>query len=119
VHDAVKRISLTGRIGRPLITLQGTLDTLLPIGKSGDVYAGLVRTQGRGKLQRYYRVEGGNHVDGLYDTFPDLLRPILPCFHSAFTALEKWTTAGRTPPPNATLPRPTSGDLANTCALTG
>ncbi|MCW2888470.1 MAG: hypothetical protein QOE54_6082 [Streptosporangiaceae bacterium] len=119
VHRAVQRISLTGRIGRPLITLQGTLDTLLPIGKTGDVYAGLIRDQGRGRLHRYYRIEGGNHVDGLYDAHPGLLRPILPCFRSAFTALENWTTEGRTPPPDATLPRPATGDLANTCSLTG
>jgi hypothetical protein len=115
VHQAVARVSLTGRIRKPLITLQGTLDTLLPIAQDADVYARMVRSQG-GDF-RYYRIEGGNHVDGLYDTYPDRLRPILPCFRSAFTALEGWS-AGHRPPPSATLPRPTSGDLANTCSLT-
>jgi hypothetical protein len=111
VHRAVSRVSLTGRIRRPLITLQGTLDALLPISQDGDVYARMVR----GPF-RYYRIEGGNHVDGLYDAHPDRLRPILPCFHSAFAALERWS-AGHPPPPSATLPRPASGDLANTCSL--
>jgi hypothetical protein len=115
VHQAVSRVSLTGRIRKPLITLQGTLDTLLPIARDGDVYARMVRAH-HGDF-RYYRVEDGNHVDGLYDTYPDRLRPILPCFRAAFTALEGWTT-GHRPPPSATLPRPTSGDLANTCSLT-
>jgi hypothetical protein len=112
VHQAVSRVSLTGRIHRPLITLQGTLDTLLPISLDGDVYARMVRSPGF----RYYRIVGGNHTDGLYDTYPDRLRPILPCFRAAFAALEGWS-AGHRPPPSATLPRPTSGDLANTCSL--
>ncbi|MDN3352093.1 tannase/feruloyl esterase family alpha/beta hydrolase [Actinomadura sp. DC4] len=113
VHEAVARVSLTGRIRRPLITLQGTLDTLLPITLDGDVYARMVRSP----AFRYYRVAGGNHVDGLYDTYPDRLRPILPCFRAAFAAMEGWS-AGHLPPPSATLPRPASGDLANTCSLT-
>ena len=117
VHDAVRRVSLTGRIGKPLITLQGTLDTLLPIGTDADVYATLVRDAHRGSLFRYYRVDGGTHVDALYDAFPDRLRPILPCFRTAFEALEGWF-AGTAPPPSATLPRPTAGDLANSCTLT-
>ncbi|WP_329238423.1 tannase/feruloyl esterase family alpha/beta hydrolase [Actinoallomurus sp. NBC_01490] len=119
VHRAVARVSLTGRIRKPLITLQGTLDTLLPIALDGDVYARMVRTNAgphEGAF-RYYRIAGGNHVDGLYDTYPDRLRPMLPCFRAAFTALEGWS-AGHTPPPSATLPRPTSGDLANSCSLT-
>ncbi|MFL6056077.1 MAG: tannase/feruloyl esterase family alpha/beta hydrolase [Actinoallomurus sp.] len=119
VHDAVRRVSLTGRIGRPLITLHGTLDTLLPISQDSDAYDRLIRDQRRGRLHRYYRIAGGNHVDGLYDAYPDLLRPILPCFHSAFAALEDWTGHGTPPPPGGTIPRPATGDLANTCALTG
>ncbi|MFI9508829.1 tannase/feruloyl esterase family alpha/beta hydrolase [Nocardia sp. NPDC052566] len=117
VHDAMRRVSLTGRIQRPLLTIHGTLDTLLPIGLDSDVYAGLIRDQGNGALHRYYRIEGGNHTDSLYDSHPDLLRPLLPCFRGAFTALESWTAAGQPPPPDATLPRPVSGDLANTCVL--
>ena len=118
VHRAVARISLTGRIARPMITLHGTLDALLPITRDSDVYAGMVGREGRARLHRYYRVEGGNHVDSLYDAYPDLLRPILPCFRSGFAALEGWL-AGDAPPAGATLPRPASGDLANTCSLRG
>jgi hypothetical protein len=117
VHRAVSRVSLTGRIGKPLITLQGTLDTLLPISRDSDVYARMVHDQGRDRGFRYYRIADGTHVDGLYDAYPDRLRPILPCFRSAFTALEQWA-GGHQPPPSATLPRPASGDLANTCSLT-
>ena len=94
VHRAVASIGLTGRIGKPLITLHGTLDVLLPIGRDSDVYARMVRDAGRGGLFRYYRVEGGTHVDSLYDAFPDRLRPLTPCHRSAFTALEAWIGQG-------------------------
>jgi Tannase and feruloyl esterase len=117
VRAAIGRIALTGRIQRPMITLHGTLDTLLPITQDSDVYAAMVRDRHRDRIFRYYRIEGGNHVDGLYDAYPDRLRPILPCFRSAFVALTGWVEHGTAPAPSHTLARPQSGDLANTCAL--
>ncbi|GID93067.1 tannase/feruloyl esterase family alpha/beta hydrolase [Amorphoplanes digitatis] len=119
VRAAIARIALTGRIQRPLITLHGTLDALLPITQDSDVYAEMVREQRRGPIFRYYRIEGGNHVDGLYDAYPDRLRPILPCFRAAFTALTGWVERRQAPPPGHTVARPPAGDLANTCELAG
>ncbi|MCY0943311.1 3-hydroxybutyrate oligomer hydrolase family protein [Streptomyces sp. H34-S5] len=120
VRHAVSKIALTGRIGKPLITLHGTLDVLLPIGKDSDIYAGMVNDAGRRHLFRYYRVEGGTHVDSLYDSFPDKLRPLVPCHRSAFTALENWLGRGQQPPPSRTLPRPGSAtpeSLLTSCRL--
>ncbi|MFF8974725.1 3-hydroxybutyrate oligomer hydrolase family protein [Streptomyces sp. NPDC014995] len=117
VHQAVQRVSLTGRIGRPLITIHGTLDVLLPIGRDSDVYARMVREAGRGDLHRYYRIEDGTHTDALVDIFPDRLRPLLPCHRSAFTALEDWLTAGHRPPADRTVPRPE--DASPSALLTG
>ncbi|MFO7194116.1 MAG: tannase/feruloyl esterase family alpha/beta hydrolase, partial [Thermocrispum agreste] len=84
---AVRRIALTGRIGKPLITLHGTLDTLLPIGVDSDVYADMVRKAGRGALHTYWRVEGGNHTDGLVDEYPGRLTAIGPYFVEAVRSL--------------------------------
>jgi hypothetical protein len=112
VHRAVERVALTGRIGKPLITVQGTLDVLLPISRDADVYTRMVDDAGRGGLFRSYRVEGGTHTDALYDTFPDRLRPLLPCHRSAFTALEDWLGTGHRPPPSRTIPRPADADPA-------
>ncbi|MEU7878761.1 3-hydroxybutyrate oligomer hydrolase family protein [Microbispora bryophytorum] len=117
VKQAVARVSLSGKIKRPLVIVHGTLDTLLPIREDSDVYATMIADRHRDRLLRYYRVEGGNHVDSLYPAFPDRLRPLLPCFRSAFTALEAWIATGTPPPPTATLPRPATGDLENTCTL--
>jgi hypothetical protein len=118
VDRAIERISLTGRVGKPLLTLHGTLDALLPISTDSDVYDGMVDRAGRGSLHRYYRIEDGNHVDGLYGFFPDRLRPMLPCARTAFTALEAWTSAAHTAPPrDTTVSDPRDGSALNTCSL--
>ncbi|MFF0338261.1 tannase/feruloyl esterase family alpha/beta hydrolase [Kribbella sp. NPDC004875] len=79
-HKAIKRIALTGKIRKPLVTIQGTYDSLLPITQDSDVYAEMARHTG---LHRYQRVEAGNHVDGLVDTYPDRLVPLVPLFQEA------------------------------------
>ncbi|MGV9573144.1 tannase/feruloyl esterase family alpha/beta hydrolase [Streptomyces nigra] len=117
VHRAVARVALTGRIGRPLITLHGDLDTLLPQAADSDVYARMVDASGRGRLHSYVTVTGGTHVDGLYDTYPDRLRPILPCYRSAFDRLVSWVERGVRPPADHTVDRPVDGDVVNSCAL--
>ncbi len=120
VRRAMQRIALTGRIGKPLITVHGTLDALLPISRDSDVYARMVRQAGRGGLHRYYRIEGGTHADSLVDTFPDRLRSLVPCHRSAFSALEGWLTHSDPPPAGRTVPRPPTADAATlltTCPL--
>jgi hypothetical protein len=117
VHRAVARVALTGRVGRPLITLQGDLDTLLPIATDADVYRGMVEDSGRGRLHRTYTVQDGSHTDGLYDTYPDRLRPILPCYRDAFDTLTRWVEQGTTPPADHVVARPATGDVARTCSV--
>ncbi|MFG1814249.1 prolyl oligopeptidase family serine peptidase [Kribbella sp. NPDC049174] len=79
-HKAVQRIALTGKILRPLVTIHGTYDSLLPITQDSDVYAAMARRTG---LHTYQRVEAGNHVDGLVDAYPDRLVPLVPLFQQA------------------------------------
>jgi hypothetical protein len=115
---ALKRIENTGRIGKPMITLHGTLDSLLPIKTNGDPYTERVRAAGRGRLHRYYVIENGNHVDGRYDVFPDRIRPIHPCYLDALDALEAWVERGEEPPPSQFLPDAGQvGDVVNECEL--
>jgi predicted esterase len=117
VRDAVRSVQLTGRIGTPMITLHGTLDTLLPPKTDSDVYTRLIDRRGLDGRHRYYRIEDGNHVDGLYSTYPDRLRPILPCARAAFTRLTRWVEDGRKPPRDGYYARPREGDLVNDCPL--
>ncbi|MEV3857329.1 tannase/feruloyl esterase family alpha/beta hydrolase [Streptomyces sp. NPDC050095] len=117
VHRAVARVALTGRIGKPLLTLQGDLDTLLPIATDADVYARMTSAQGRGSLHRTYTIRGGSHTDGLYDTHPDRLRPILPCYRDAFDILTRWVESDVEPPADRAVGRPAGGDVVNSCSV--
>ena len=93
VHRAVARVALTGRIKRPLVSVQGTLDVLTPPATYGDVYHRMVTDAGRGGLHRYHRIAGGTHTDGLVPIAPAVLRPMLPSFTGGLTELESWTRA--------------------------
>jgi hypothetical protein len=117
VKQAVRSVELTGKIRKPMLTVQGSLDTLLPPATDSDVYDELVDDAGAGALHRYYMVEDGTHTDGLYSLFPDRLRPLLPCARSAFDDLTAWVEDGAEPPADGFYARPTSGDLVNTCSL--
>ncbi len=112
-------VSLTGRIRKPMLTLHGDLDALLPIRTDSDVYTSMIAAAGKSKLHRYYVVEDGNHVDGLADAQPTTLRPILPCYREAFLRLTEWVSEGTTPPASQTVVRPATGDVANTCPQLG
>ncbi|GAA0327964.1 hypothetical protein GCM10010302_78670 [Streptomyces polychromogenes] len=93
MHRAVERISLTGRIQRPLISIQGTLDALTPPATFGDVYDRMVTDAGRASQHRYVHVPGGAHTDGLAAIGKEAYRPMLPSFVAAFAEMEAWTRA--------------------------
>lgn len=117
VRDAVARVQNTGAVGKPMITLHGTLDALLPIGESSDIYRDLIKAAGRSNLHSYFVIEDGNHVDGFYDDYPDRLRPILPCYRAAFEALEETVEADKPLPSGGFVPVPEEGDVVNQCSL--
>ena len=116
VRDAISRVSLTGRIGKPLLQLQGTLDTAVTPRDSRH-YNQMIANQGRRTMARLYEVEGGSHFEARYLQHPDLLRPTLPCFREAFHLLERWTGNGKLPPMSHLVTRDSSVDLLNTCDL--
>lgn len=117
VKDAVRSVELTGDIRRPMLTIHGTLDALLPQATDSDVYDDLVEREGASRMHRYYSIEDGTHTDGLYTLHPDRLRPLLPCARTAFDVLTAWVEDRDAPPRDGFYPRPTSGDLVNTCEL--
>ncbi len=116
LDEALRGITLTGKIKRPMLSLHGDLDTLLPIDLHGDRYRDLVEERHRDPLHRYYVVEGGQHVDSFYALFPDRIRPILPCYRDAFDALVAWVERDVEPPASGPVQR-ASGDVVNTCDL--
>ncbi|HET7351478.1 MAG TPA: tannase/feruloyl esterase family alpha/beta hydrolase [Marmoricola sp.] len=117
-HRAMEKVALTGRIRRPMITLHGTYDALLPIALDSDVYDRMIERQGADRLHRFYRFEAGVHTDGLHDLFGDRVRPLLPCARASFSAMTRWVERHRTPPRDTTRAQPGAGaDQVNGCAL--
>ena len=138
VKDAVRKVSLTGNIGKPMLTLHGTLDVLLPMRLHSNRYRALIENAGKGNRHRYYKIEDGTHVDSYYDRYradtPDeekfpegtYVRPILPCYWAAFEEIEEWVEEEGNqpqPPDNKTVthpnPPPAYGHDANHCSING
>lgn len=121
VAERIAETANTGDLnGKPLITLHGTLDALLPISTDSDVYAEMVRASDEGENHRYYVVENGTHVDKLADSYPQVFQPILPCFLDAIDDLDAWVTEGAAPAPSGFVPFAadrTPEERANRCDL--
>jgi hypothetical protein len=106
----------TGLIQRPLITVAGTLDALLPIDHHARAYARAVEAgredhgHGHGNddkkqpAYRLYEVQNGNHIEN-YKTFYPQLEYILPHAQHAFDLLVNSVEHGATLPPDQCIAR--------------
>ncbi len=127
VGAEVAAITTTGEIGKPLITVAGTMDALLPINLHARAYARAVAAalsggdqEGRshdddGKnprpAYRLYEVQNGNHIETYKDTFPQL-ELIQPHAQHAFDLLTQSVEHGAALPPDQCIPR--GGTIAAT-----
>jgi hypothetical protein len=87
VAKDIAAFATTGRIRRPLITVAGTMDGLLPIDLHARAYARKVEAalhrddgqpaQARPPEYRLYEVQNGNHIEAFTTTFPrlELIQP--------------------------------------------
>ncbi len=129
VGAQVAAFATTGRIKRPLITVAGTMDALLPIDHHARAYARRVQEaaraagdrddrdhrndhDGRGRDRdhddappyRLYEIQNGNHIETYKDTFPQL-ELIEPHAQRAFDLLVRYVEQ-RTPlPADQCVPR--------------
>ncbi len=129
VGAQVAAFATTGRIKRPLITVAGTLDALLPIDRHARAYARLVNERDgdgpdrdrrlgseRGAPYRLYEVQNGTHLETLQDTFAEI-ELILPHAQRAFDLLVRHVEQ-RTPlPPDQCVGR--GGVIADAPSATG
>ena len=116
----------TGRIERPLITVAGTMDSLLPIDHHARAYARKVDAAGDGNnghgddgrkpAYRLYEVQNGNHIETYQDFFPQL-ELIMPHAQRAFDLLVQHVENGAKLPPDQCIPR--SGAIATAPAQPG
>ena len=115
----------TGAIQRPLVTVQGTMDALLPINHHARAYARLVadrakaqRNNGLGAddlrtAYRLYEVQNGNHIETYRDTFSQL-EYIEPHAQRAFDVLVDSVERNIPMPPSQCIAR--SGHISATPA---
>jgi hypothetical protein len=106
----------TGSIQRPLITVAGTMDALLPIDHHARAYArkvdaarvnaghGQAKTNEQGSVYRLYEVQNGNHIETYQDGFPQL-ELIMPHAQKAFDLLVQHVEAKVALPPSQCIPR--------------
>jgi hypothetical protein len=112
VGRQVRSFSTTGVILRPLITLAGTMDALLPIDHHARAYARAVDDAKRvGKkvglphpAYRLYEVQNGNHIEAYQDTFTQL-ELIEPHAQHAFDLLVGYVEAKQPLPADQCVPR--------------
>jgi 3HB-oligomer hydrolase (3HBOH) len=110
----------TGRIRRPLITVAGTMDALLPIDDNARAYARRVAATARENKEapayRLYEVQNGNHIETFKLTFLQL-EFIQPHAQHAFDLLVSAVENDAELPPSQCIPR--GGTIDKTPAQPG
>jgi hypothetical protein len=122
VFSELAAVATTGKIKKPLITLAGTMDALLPIDNHARAYERAVNASRKGNNDRrsaqyrLYEVQNGNHIEGYTDLFPQL-RLIQPHAHKAFDLLVDHVENNAPLPPSQCIPK--DGTISATPAQAG
>ena len=103
----MKRIATDGDIRKPLITLQGTMDALLPINRHARPFRNAVVAAGRASQHRLYEVQNGNHIERYRQSCCNFtqLEFLQPHAHDSFRRLVGWIESGIVPPASQCIPR--------------
>ena len=125
VGDEMDAFATTGLIGAPLLTVHGTMDSLLPIDHHARAYERKVKASldaaangadPKRPAYRLYEVQNGNHIETYQDTFPQL-ELLMPHAQRAFDLLVANVESGAALPPNQCVPR--GGAIAGSPAQPG
>lgn len=93
-------IANTGRLTKPLLSVAGNWDCLVPYRHHADAYARLVDAQDCSANHRLYEVDAANHVDGLLRQQRGRQQPVHPFYEAGLHHLEQWVENGVEPPPS-------------------
>jgi len=131
VGAEVAAFANTGKVRRPLVTVAGTMDALLPIDHHARAYARKVASTSRNKhddddgdrrhmrsrsAYRLYEVQNGNHIETYKDAFSKL-ELIQPHAQRAFDLIVQQVEHHATLPPSQCIPR--GGSIADAPAQPG
>ena len=123
VFRSVDQIETSGDIGKPLITVAGTMDALLPIKRGARAYEDRVldsrKHHDHGDCDhncddndghhhpayRLYEVQNGNHIESFSLLFPGQIEVIQPHAQKAFDLLEDYVEDGKDLPPSQCIPK--------------
>jgi hypothetical protein len=111
VFSSLAAVTTTGKIKKPLITVAGTMDALLPIQRQARAYEDAVNDSRHGNnahrnaQYRLYEVQNGNHIESyaLPNAFPEL-RVIQPYAQKAFDLLVEHVEKNAPLPPSQCIP---------------
>lgn len=110
VFAGVDAAETTGKIKKPLITVAGTMDALLPIKRQARAYEAKVQASRKGhddhrrSEYRLYEVQNGNHIESYVGLFPQLV-VIQPHAQKAFDLLVQHVESRAALPPSQCIPR--------------
>ena len=115
-------IATTGDIQRPLITVAGTMDALLPIDHHARAYARKVAASAGKKPEkqpafRLYEVQNGNHIENYSQLSFSKLELIQPHAQRSFDLLVEHVERGAALPPSQCIARGSA--IADTPAQAG
>ena len=120
VFHGLKEIETSGDIGKPLITVAGTMDALLPIKRGARAYEERVlesrkhHHDGDGDddhhgqhhpAYRLYEIQNGNHIESFSLLFPGKIEVIQPHAQKAFYFLVDYVEHGQELPPSQCIPK--------------
>jgi hypothetical protein len=103
VFPSVAQVMTTGKVSKPLITVAGTMDALLPIKHQARAYEAAVNSNGFGAQYRLYEVQNGNHIESYVSFYPQLVA-IQPHAQKAFDLLVNAVEANVPLPPSQCIP---------------
>lgn len=110
VFASVAAVETTGKIKKPLITVAGTMDALLPIKRQARAYEEDVNASRKGNNDkrnaqyRLYEVQNGNHIEANVNLFP-ALRVIQPYAQKSFDLLVDHVENNAPLPPSQCIPK--------------
>ena len=106
----------TGKVERPLVTVAGTADALLPIDHHARAYARKVETSKQG-VYRLYEVQNGSHIETYRQESFSQMEFIQPHAHRAFDLVVGQVERGAALPPSQCIPR--GGSISDAPAQPG